>query len=427
MNVVIVSDQESAGGAAQATCRITESIAYKNGNGWFFHPTERIVLLADGGFASLGRPVHSLWQDESEIARQLYRLPRKLLPSMFPHPQTAEFAAARLRKKLAALQPGIINIHNLHAAAPWGWGPQLVEVCLEFAPVVWALHDMWSFTGRCAYSYDCEKFITGCDASCPTPHEDPKLAPEKIRAAWEERRTIYARHRDDLVIVTPSRWLSAQARRGLFAGHRIDVIPYGIYDPLNPFLRLPREDARQQLGINPSGPVLLLAAFDLTERRKGADILPKLWQHIEQRPLTILTMGRGDIKIDDSLIEVHPLGYIDDNAKKSLAYSAADVLVHPAPVDNFPNTILEALACGTPTVAMPVGGVPEIVRPGVSGWLADAATPEALGRAVDRALHDLSLGKDLRESCRTLAEKEYSLELQGRRYFELFKDLQKRR
>jgi glycosyltransferase involved in cell wall biosynthesis len=286
---------------------------------------------------------------------------------------------------------------------------------------------MWAFTGRCAYAYDCEKFITGCDASCPTPHEAPKLAPEKIRAAWEERRSIYARHRDKLVIVTPSRWLAEQARRGLFAGHRVEVIPYGVCNRGTPFSMSARDDARRQLSLSAPGPVLLLAAFDLAERRKGAEILPRLWQQIAHRPLTLLTMGRGEIKVDDQRVGVHSLGYIEDHATKNLAYAAADVLLHPAPVDNFPNTILEALVCGTPTVALPVGGVPEIVRPGVSGWLADAVTPEALARAVDRALRDLSLGMNLRESCRTLAEEEYSLELQGRRYAALFEEMRSAR
>ena len=131
---------------------------------------------------------------------------------------------------------------------------------------------------------------------------------------------------------------------------------------------LSRKDARTRLGVNPAGPVLLIAAFDLSERRKGAEILPGLWQHIQHRPLTVLTMGNGAVPIDDPLIEVHPLGFLDDDRRKALAYCAADALLHPAPVDNFPNVVLEVLACGTPTIALPVGGLPEMVRPGVSGW-----------------------------------------------------------
>ena len=72
-------------------------------------------------------------------------------------------------------------------------------------------------------------------------------------------------------------------------------------------------------------------------------------------------------------------------------------------------------------------GLPELVRPGVSGWLADSATPEELGCAVERAVTDLSAGKNLRESCRVLAEKEYALDLQGGRYFQLFQQLRRAR
>lgn len=425
MNVVILSDHASEGGAAQATNRLEYSLRAQA----YFpqHSIERVVYFPKDEHRSVW-PLVSLWYQESEVQRQIFRLPRKLYPRRFPHPNTEMFAVQRLKRCLGRLRPDIINVHNLHAAAPWGWGPRLVEVCLEFAPVVWTLHDMWSFTGRCAYRYDCEKFITGCDDSCPTPHEDPKLDPEKIRAAWDERRAIYDRHREDLVMVTPSRWLATEARRGLFAQHRIEVIPYGFsasffHARFHPYYPRAREDARWELGLQPRGSVLLLAAFDLTERRKGAEILPRLWQHIEQRPLTLLTMGRGDVTIDDPRIEVHPLGFLDDDRQKAVAYSAADALLHPAPVDNFPNVVLESLACGTPTIAMPVGGLPEMVRPGVSGWLAETATPAGLGQAVDRAVRDLALGKNLRETCRVLAETEYSLELQGRRYFQLFQEL----
>ena len=432
MKVVILSDHYLTGGAAQATDRVNMSLflfCLKLPIGLLEQVdvyNTRITLFPENEFPFDGAKRDVLWYEESELTRQFYRPVRKLFPNRFPHPNTAEFAAQQLRKALRRGQPNIISVHNLHGGTPWGWGPHLVEACLEFAPVVWTLHDMWSFTGRCAYSYDCDKFITGCDAACPTPHESPSLAPEKIQAAWEQRRAIYDRHRHDLVIVAPSRWLAEQARRGLFANHRVEVIPYGLTDRYYDFDPVPREDARRELGINPAGPVLLLAAFDLAERRKGGEILADLWRHIEHRPLTVVTMGRGAVAINDPLIEVHSLGWIDEDRQKAVAYSAADALLHPAPADNFPNVVLEAFACGTPAITMPVGGLPEMVRPGVSGWLADAATPAGLGQAVERAVRDLSLGKSLRESSRALAAKEYSLELQGRRYFQLFQELRRR-
>jgi glycosyltransferase involved in cell wall biosynthesis len=106
-----------------------------------------------------------------------------------------------------------------------------------------------------------------------------------------------------------------------------------------------------------------------------------------------------------------------------LAYNAADALLHPAPVDNFPNVALESLACGTPVIALPIGGLPEIVRPSVTGWLAQDPTAAGLGQAVNEALTALEDGVDLRPVCRHLAEMEYPLELQATRYRRLFTDL----
>lgn len=421
MNVVVLSDHACEGGAAVAATRLCQALLGLDG---------KLQLQRCHFFPAPGAGI-VLMHTESAAVRQVLRPIRKLLPAWLPHPNTPAHAAGRLRRALAGLRPDIINVHNLHAAGPWGWGPHLIEVCLEFAPVVWTLHDMWSFTGRCAYSYDCEKFIAGCDSGCPTPTEAPALAPEKIRAAWEERRSIYDRHPDDLVLVTPSHWLASQARRGLFARHRIEVIPYGVPSAAD---MVPRESARRELGISTAGPVLLLAAVDLSERRKGAALLPDLWPAIHRRPLTVLSLGNGVLPApaagggegEFAGITVRPLGFVADERRKALIFAAADALLHPAPVDNFPNVVLEALAAGTPTIALPIGGLPELVRPGISGWLADAPNAAALGQAVDAALAAIAAGRDLRASCRALAATEYPLALPGRRYFELFEQLQRR-
>ncbi|MSU78869.1 MAG: glycosyltransferase [Gemmataceae bacterium] len=404
--IAIVSDHETAGGAAVATRRIEASLRLGM-------PDWRIARIAFFGDENehVGHR-HILQPCESPLAMQLMRLPRKLMPSRFPRPASRAFAERSLKQALSEIRPDVIQLNNVHGAADWGWGPWMVETCLQFAPVVWTLHDMWSFTGRCAYAYDCERFVAGCDATCPTANEYPRLALEQIGPAWRERRTLYARHLQRLTIVTPSRWLASQARRGLFAEHRIDVIPYGV--PAAD--QIPRREARMALGLAADGPVLLLAAVDLRERRKGAHILRELWSNKPHCPLTLLTMGSGVVPVADSPIRVHSLGYVADDRTKTLAYAAADALLHPAPVENLPNTVLEVMASGTPTIALPIGGLPELVRQGVTGWLAERATSDGLSEAIDAALRAIEFGVDMRATCRAVAMAEYSLRLQGERY-----------
>jgi glycosyltransferase involved in cell wall biosynthesis len=405
VNIVMLSDHETLGGAAQAASRLATALCRE-------HEVVRLVLFPEGKPYPWERYVLGR---ESRFARWAKRVPRKV--GLLPYPGTPAFAAHELRRFLRDIGKCVVNIHNLHGGTDWGWTADLVSSIAGMWPTVWTLHDMWSFTGRCAYAYGCTKFISGCDAACPTPHEAPRLAPERIAAAWQERHELLAGN-PRLAAVTPSRWLASEAQRGLWANHRVEVIPYGV--PTDVFVPMPRDEARRRVGLASDGPVLLLAAYDLTERRKGAEILPRLWGAIRHRPLTVLTMGHGRLELDDPQIRVHELGWIDDDRAKAVAYSAADLLVHPAPVDNLPNTLLEAFACGTPAVGLPIGGVREQIRAGVSGWLAAEASAEALARAVDEAI---ASGMDLRAACRELAEREYGMALQAKRYGAVFETL----
>ncbi len=414
MKIVLVSDHESLGGAAQSTCRLAEALCRHE-------EVSRVVLFPDGQ-PHPWRTV-PLVRDESAWRRRLYGVPRRVWPGRFPRPATPAYAAKLLVRALSRLRPDAINLHNLHGAAPWGWGPQLAAVAARFAPAVWTLHDMWSFTGRCAYSYECERFRSSCGADCPSADEPPRLDPAQIAPAWHERQALF-HATPALVAVTPSRWLACEAQRGIWAGRRVEVIPYGV--PTDTYHPLPRAEARCALGLDTRNPVLLLAAVDLTERRKGAALLPQVCPYLGTWPVTLLTLGRGDVSAPPH-VHVHALGWVEAETTRMLAYNAADAVLHPAPVDNFPNVLLEALACGTPAIAMPVGGVPELIRARVSGWLATAPTAAALAEAILRALSELARGADLRGACRRIAEVEYPLELQGARYRRLFEELRRPR
>jgi glycosyltransferase involved in cell wall biosynthesis len=114
------------------------------------------------------------------------------------------------------------------------------------------------------------------------------------------------------------------------------------------------------------------------------------------------------------------LGLLEDEKFLSLAYSAADLFVLPTLQDNFPNTALESLSCGLPVVGFKVGGVPEIVREGCTGLLAEAGNSEALANAIESLLTDPGRRLEMAANCRRIAVEEYRLEIQARRYLELY-------
>ena len=72
-------------------------------------------------------------------------------------------------------------------------------------------------------------------------------------------------------------------------------------------------------------------------------------------------------------------------------WGAADLYLHATKADSFPNAVLESLACATPVVATAVGGVPEQIKDGQTGFLVPPNAPGALTRAIQTLLDDLAL------------------------------------
>ncbi len=71
-------------------------------------------------------------------------------------------------------------------------------------------------------------------------------------------------------------------------------------------------------------------------------------------------------------------------------FRAADASVLPSAWENFPHTVVEALAVGCPVIATAVGGVPEVVRDGENGLLVPPGDAAALAAAIERFFGDAS-------------------------------------
>ena len=318
-----------------------------------------------------------------------------------------------LRQILNAIAPDVVSLHNVHGA---GWQPAVLNAAPSGVPVLWTLHDMWSMTGRCACAYDCRQFLQGCTSACPTSGEYPALEPNLIAASWAARGNVLRRH-PDIMAIAPSRWLAHEAKAGLWRQHQVAHIPNGV--PVDVYFPVPRDAARQALGLDTSERVVAVMAENLSERRKGWTYLQGALERLREPRLRVLLIGSGGAK--GHVPSPHAgtaVGPVESVAVQRLLLSAAECLVHPAPVHNLPNVVLEALACGRPTVAFPVGGLPDMVRPGSTGWLAVDVTPVALAAALAEALSRLP-DAGIEDACRQLATTEFGMELQARRYEQL--------
>lgn len=108
------------------------------------------------------------------------------------------------------------------------------------------------------------------------------------------------------------------------------------------------------------------------------------------------------------------LGYVSGDRMKSIAYSAADVFIFPTRADNLPLVLQESMACGTPMVSFKVGGVPDLVRPGITGYLAQPEDTQDFCNGIVQLLVDREQRLKMSENCRAIALQEYTLELQAK-------------
>ena len=117
------------------------------------------------------------------------------------------------------------------------------------------------------------------------------------------------------------------------------------------------------------------------------------------------------------------LGHINDDRLLALTYNAADIYVVPSLQDNSPNTVLEAMACGIPVVGFETGGVPDMVRDGVTGLLAPCHDVVALRAAIEDLILQPSKREEMGVNSRRVALHEHSHLVQAKRYAELYQSL----
>jgi glycosyltransferase involved in cell wall biosynthesis len=305
----------------------------------------------------------------------------------------------------------VLQLHNIHGGF---FSHTSLPLLGRGRRVVWCLHDMWAFTGHCGYSFDSDRWLTGC-GDCPHLDSYPAVRRDATRLNWRLKQLVYSGCR--ITVTAPSRWLAELARRSPLLGRfDVHVIPYGLdTDVFHPGLR---DSARSELGLGDRRAVLVVGL----EKRKGVKLLPRILARALEdgaTNLVLLVVGHATPTDVPEGVEVRALGQIEREDELARAFAAADVFLLPTSSDNLPNTLLEALATGTPVVASTVGGVPEAIDDGETGLLAQLDA-EAMGAALARILMDDDLSSRMRKAARRVAEERYSLERQAQAYRVLY-------
>lgn len=295
-------------------------------------------------------------------------------------------------------------------------------------PLVWTLHDMWAFTGGCHYSGTCVNFQQSC-GNCPYLRRPGKE--DLSYRIWRRKQSLFP---DNIQFVTCSEWLAEVARSSsLLSRYPVCAIPNPIdtqvYQPAPESIRA---EFRAKLGIAKDANVLLFVAMKVTDTRKGFSFLLDALQQLQQDqpglPVELLVLGRSTPEALAALpYPVHALGLVQDELQLAQMYNAADLFVIPSLEDNLPNTVMEALACGTPVAGFHTGGIPEMVEHLKAGYIAPQGDSKALATGIAWVLtNEKTPLSELRRAARRKAEEHYTNSVVARQYVEVYEQVLKK-
>ena len=298
---------------------------------------------------------------------------------------------------------------------------ELGRILRSGKPVVWTMHDMWPCTAVCHHARECDRFQNHC-------HDCPQLAvPGTHDLSWHvfrQKMKAYAQGR--ITFVGCSRWIAGRARTSrLLAGMEVLSIP-NTY-PASLFQPADSRAARLRLHLPPQGHLLLFACQKVTNPRKGLPLLLEALRHPCLRPwqgqLSLVVVGQMSEEVAAQIpFPVHALGYVSGDAGMAALYQAVDLFVTPSLEENLPNTLMEAMACGTPCVGFDIGGVPEMIDHKVSGYVARYADADDLAEGIAYTLDDARHGQ-LSAAAATKARTAWNEDTVARRYIELYERL----
>ncbi len=231
-----------------------------------------------------------------------------------------------------------------------------IEKILELGkPTYWYMHDAFPITGGCHHPMSCQQFEKKC-IGCPLVEKGKEMATRQLHG-----KIVHWGKYKNLEFVTPSNWLADCVRRSALAnGHKVHVIPNLIdtelFKPLN-------FSTKEMIGLNPNKRTILFSADLSGSIYKGSQYTIECLKLLDPEKYEGLIIGN----MPKGLQEIVPMrlvstGYLMDSLSLVVAYNACDTFIISSIAENYPNVVLEAMACGRPCVGFNTGGIPDLIH-----------------------------------------------------------------
>lgn len=396
MNILQISTYDTKGGAAQVAWSLKEQLETRG------HRTSMFVAHKLSTTANVHQIRHNIFERLLSIAcstdLDFFQSDTIL--------QTKQYRSA-----------DVIHCHNLHG---YYFNLSTLQKMAQEKPVVWTLHDMWSITPHCAHAFDSS--LQNGFYQCPSRNIYPSILwPNEKYLQWKKKK-IY--QNSSVEIVVPSRWLEQKVKTSVLQNQHISVI----YNGIDTSIYHPYDTLKMRKLLNlPLKKTIILFIADGWKKTlwKGFNYLNNIIESYKDNVnvlFLIIGGNNSDIKCTSSNVKVIP--FLTDRSKLAQYYSSSDMLLMTSIAENFPLTMLEAMACGLPVVSFDVGGIKEAVIHKKNGYIAQYKDIHDIIRGIEYIQHtDIISQQRKKKYSITRATQHFSVDDMTDRYIQLYSSI----
>lgn len=319
-----------------------------------------------------------------------------------------------LIKEIKKYKPDVIHLHNIH-----GYFLNF-KVLFDYLvtvdiPIVWTLHDCWSFTGRCFHfeGIGCNKWMTGCHNCQAETGYTVSPFYDRSKYLYSLKKRLFTSVRN-LTLVPVSNWLADFIKDSYLKSCKVRVIQNGI--DLNVFHPISSDRLRIKHGLDDKFVILGVAAP--WNKRKGLDDFVVL-RELLPNGFTIILVGLSRQQVDKLPEGIIGITRTESQVELAEYYSMADVFCNLTYLDTFPTVNLEALACGTPILTYRTGGSPETCDE-FTGIVVPQGDISAIAETIKALQTNYKFDTN---KCRMRAEKYFNKDIQFEKYINLYNEL----
>ena len=417
MRILIVNTSEQAGGAAVAANRLMHALNNYGVKAKMLVREKSSDEITVVGMQGMRQRWHFLWE-RFVIFLHLHGNRQRLFELDIANAgtditSTPEFKEADVIH-LHWINQGLLSLGDIK------------KILKSGKPVVWTMHDIWPATAICHLTLGCNNFRTSCKNCKYLPGGGGQH--DLAARVWKRKQAMLSC--GNITFVACSKWLEQEAKSSaLLAGQTITSIPNPI--DVNIFCPGSREEACLAEGLPTDKRLILFVCQRVTNPNKGMQYLVEACQWlVDHEPTLAATTSvailGGHAEEIALPLRTFPLGYVNDEQRIVEVYNAADVFVLPSLSENLPNSIMEAMACGVPSVGFRVGGIPEMIDHRENGYVADYRDAEDLARGIRYVLAEAEYDA-LRQHCLQKVGQCYSQQRVASHYIAVYEQAEKRK